>query len=596
MASLGTLAATLRLDGASSFAGGLNAAGRAASGLGGAVSSLQGPLALLGVSFGAFKSIQGITEALKGVFATGRELQTLSRTTGESVRDLVILQKAFGAAGLSAEEVPGSLRLMQRALGGVNEEGQPTATVFARLGLSIRNLKTETAVQQFQQIGASIRKLPDQASQAAAAMQIFGRSGAEMLAIFADPAVIENVAKSAGGAADVFQRQAATFARITTDLNALGGKTRALFVGIADGIAPVLLPLLDRLKAVDLLPIGEQVGHAVQAVAAAFERGRLGELFGASLQLGIAKAINFLAGAMGPVGHALAALFGGQIDALAKSFEPLIDGVSGLMEAGLLKAFTGPVKYLQAAMEGIMETHRLQADVAAGKIQDTGHLMDKTPVELSKHLMQLQRLVAQPGHTDAQQEFYQRQLDQAKLFQSDPSRFVRPWRSVQEIMDEHANEQPRFGLGGMGQTAGEMTGEARGNLQKASAALTKSTTDIAATLAKAFRDIRPGNVVDEKALGGELASLMRQLQGAGDAIPATVAKSGRSLNFAASGKAAEGDRLARIGGFIGGGGGPALEFHRRTAAATEKTAAGIQALLTRLPAINLDSKTAVWAA
>jgi hypothetical protein len=56
----------------------------------------------------------------------------------------------------------------------------------------------------------------------------------------------------------------------------------------------------------------------------------------------------------------------------------------------------------------------------------------------------------------------------------------------------------------------------------------------------------------------------------------------------------EGDRLARVGGFIGGGGGPALDYHRRTAAATEKAALNLQTLVQRWAGPNAAPAPARW--
>ena len=57
----------------------------------------------------------------------------------------------------------------------------------------------------------------------------------------------------------------------------------------------------------------------------------------------------------------------------------------------------------------------------------------------------------------------------------------------------------------------------------------------------------------------------------------------------------EGDRLARVGGFIGGSGGPALDYHRRTASATEKSAQNLQTLGQRWSGPNTTAQAAVWA-
>ena len=93
--------------------------------------------------------------------------------------------------------------------------------------------------------------------------------------------------------------------------------------------------------------------------------------------------------------------------------------------------------------------------------------------------------------------------------------------------------------------------------------------------------------------GGRLAALLAQLQAASGRSRTTTSNAGAQMGAVAS-RVGEGDRLARIGGFIGGGGGPALDFYRRTAAATEKTASGIQTLLQRLPGAE-KTFTALWA-
>jgi hypothetical protein len=56
----------------------------------------------------------------------------------------------------------------------------------------------------------------------------------------------------------------------------------------------------------------------------------------------------------------------------------------------------------------------------------------------------------------------------------------------------------------------------------------------------------------------------------------------------------EGDRLARVGGFIGGGGGPALDYQRRTMAATEKSALTLQTLVQRWAGPNAAPGPALW--
>ena len=565
MASLGTLAANLKLDGASAMTSGLRGVGQAASGLSGLLSSIQGPLALLGISFGAFKSAQGIADSLKGVFDAGRELQTLSRTTGQTVRDLVVLRKAFGAAGLSAEEVPGSLRLMQRALGGVNEEGQPTATVFARLGLSIQQLKGETAIQQFQQIGTAIRKLPDQATQAAAAMQIFGRSGAEMLAVFADPEALNGAAKAAGGSAEIFQRSAAIFARVSNDLRALGGKLQGFFAGVADQVAPVLLPLLDKLKSIDLTGLGEQVGGIVRMAVAAFQDGSIGEIVGSSLKLGGMEFVNFMSGAIVGIGQALGAAASLLVDTLSEMFSHFPTFI-GAFKDGLV----GAVQSLGAALLTVM-----QKPIVAFQ----------SGLQLAVEMM-MEKLGSTPllGKALGLQGF------KASSY------------------DDISAERERQGATLFGSSASDLAAKGAASLSQAAAGFktTFAGVDLAGGLKSIMQEFQNGmkaggGVYDAKAFGDvqdKLSGLIGQLQKAtANVAAAPEARKAASSTYALGdlSKITEGDRLAKIGGFIGGGGGPALDFHKRTAAATEATAKGVQALVTGHLQTGRLGAPAVWA-
>src|SRR6476660_9957028 len=103
----------------------------------GSIGKIGAAFAGLGVTLGAFKGIEGVVGAIKNVATTGHSLQMLSGATGQSVHDLVILHKSFEEVGLSAESVPHSLIMLQSALGGVTEMGQPTKHIFDQLGLSI---------------------------------------------------------------------------------------------------------------------------------------------------------------------------------------------------------------------------------------------------------------------------------------------------------------------------------------------------------------------------------------------------------------------------------------------------------------------------
>jgi hypothetical protein len=76
------------------------------------------------------------------------------------------------------------------------QQGSKTAqAAFASLGLSVDDLAGMSAAERFQAISSAIAALPTEAQRAAAATQLFGKAGAELLPLFAGGA--EGIAQAA---------------------------------------------------------------------------------------------------------------------------------------------------------------------------------------------------------------------------------------------------------------------------------------------------------------------------------------------------------------------------------------------------------------
>jgi len=122
-------------------------------------------------------------EKIKESFAMGGELELLHSRTGASIQDLLLLQEGFKQSGLSADQVGPAINKMQKALSGVNEEGGDTTSIFNRLGIDPKKLGVEDAASQMKVLQQKISALPTATERAAAAMQVFGKTGGEMLAM-----------------------------------------------------------------------------------------------------------------------------------------------------------------------------------------------------------------------------------------------------------------------------------------------------------------------------------------------------------------------------------------------------------------------------
>ena len=266
--------------------------------------AFQHTIAKLAVGWEALKKggemvAQGV-EHFTAALEKGGQLLDLSNNTGIAVKDLAVLQQQFKLSGKAAEDVGPVMAKMMKNI----ETGSAAGTI-KRLGLDMDDLRKNTPSEQFKAIGEAINKLPDPAERATAAMDVFGKSGATLLAVFADKS-FGQAAEQVGNQAELLNRDAALFDDISDKLATVGLKVQGFFVGVADRVAPVIKPLLDRFAALDLSQLGQQVGDFVGLFIQAFQDGKLGEIVLTSLELSFATAANFLLGLLTAIGNVLA--------------------------------------------------------------------------------------------------------------------------------------------------------------------------------------------------------------------------------------------------------------------------------------------------
>ncbi len=269
--------------------------------------AFQHTIAKLAVGFAVLKKGaelvgQGV-EHFTAALDKGGELLDLSNNTGIAVKDLAVLQQQFKLSGKAAEDVGPVMAKMMKGI----ESGSAAGTI-KRLGIDMDELRKKTPSEQFQAIGEAINKLPDPAERATAAMNIFGKSGASLLAVFADKG-FGQAAEQVGNQAELLNKDAAIFDDISDKLATVGLKVQGFFVGVADRVAPVIKPLLDRFATLDLSSLGQQVGDFVALFIQAFQDGKLGEIVLTSMELSFANAANFLMGLVAAIGRALAEYF-----------------------------------------------------------------------------------------------------------------------------------------------------------------------------------------------------------------------------------------------------------------------------------------------
>lgn len=256
-----------------------------------------GPAVMAGIAAGlaaAAAAATGLAVGVKGALDLGGALSELSSRTGVAAGTLRVLQEAFQRSGLSADSVGQYVNKLQRAIVEAGTGTGPAAKAFQSLGLSVESLRGMSAAEQFQTIGQAIGALPDPAARAAAAMQIFGRSGGELLALFSNSGAMAEAARAVGNQADILTRNADMFDKASDILNGIGTKLQGFFVGVADTLVPALMPLLEAADGIDLSGLGQDLGNAIAFALTVITSGNLGNLLTAQFKLSATELLNAL--------------------------------------------------------------------------------------------------------------------------------------------------------------------------------------------------------------------------------------------------------------------------------------------------------------
>ena len=340
MATQAELKARLSLDtalfekGIAAAHAGAGKLGSAFGAVGGAGMAMWGKLAAAAAALGG---AAGFVSATKHVFDFGDELDELSKRTGMTVSNLVVLQQAFRQAGLDAADVGGAINRMQRFI----EKAGPE-----KLGEAFYQIRQMKPEQQFQMIAQVIDRLPTATERAAAAMEIFGRGGGKLLALFRDAGQMNEIQQVIGKQALLLQQNAEIFSRIADRLKLAGEAIKGFFVGVAEKVAPFIDELVERLLKIDFTEMGQNFGKALVAglkmVVGFFQNT---QLFFTALTEGLKAA--FL-----EVGNILLAVMKAAVVFFKDAFVNILVGIGSILTATLMEAFHKPLVWFQAQMVG----------------------------------------------------------------------------------------------------------------------------------------------------------------------------------------------------------------------------------------------------
>jgi phage-related minor tail protein len=213
----------------------------------GAANSLTSRIGPLGGALGALApvaTVGGLAALVGKTIDAGDALNDMSQRTGVSVEALAKFKKAAVGNSVDIDVVAKSLGKLSKGMYEVAQTGKgPAADALKTLGISATDAsgKLKSADQVTLEIASKFKAMPDGVEKTALAMQLFGKSGADMIPMLnMGGDAIDKLSVKMTGA---FAEKADAY---KTKLELLGGKVG----GLAAGITVALLPALDAVATV----------------------------------------------------------------------------------------------------------------------------------------------------------------------------------------------------------------------------------------------------------------------------------------------------------------------------------------------------------
>lgn len=244
-----------------------------------ALNGIKGRLtALIAIDVAGFFSriVSSISNSISQLVAFGRaEAQVVDRGAALATRlgmtygEFAGLAHAAAGANVSMEQLGGASQRLELTFAKAAQAPGAARQAFVNLGLSIEQLNGMNASDRFKAIGEAIAALPTEAERAQAAIQIFGRSGAELLPLFNQGA---GAISAAAAEADRFglalnNAQAADIKGMndafTNAYEAIRGVVQQIVARLAPAVRAVTEAFTTLISGVGGKEIGEAIGEAI---------------------------------------------------------------------------------------------------------------------------------------------------------------------------------------------------------------------------------------------------------------------------------------------------------------------------------------------
>jgi hypothetical protein len=322
----------------------------------------------------ALASITALSQRFAGL---GDELSKARDRTGIAASSLSELGYAAEQSGTDLATVEKAVAKMQRGITEANAGSKSMAEAFQAIGLSTKKLAALNPEQQFLAVGEAISRIQDPTRRAAAAMDVFGKSGTQLLPLLISDiealrkeardlgvVISDDDAKNATNLGDAFDRVKKSLGGIATQL---GAAIAVPFTKIANALASIVG------KVSAWVAVNRDVVRTVAAVAGAM-------VVAGGLVTALGVTLIGLGATIASISTIASAAFAAVGTAIAVVTSPITLAVAGITAIGYMALqATGGITVLAGMFSKLGETATtawggIVAAIGSGDLQTAGQI------------------------------------------------------------------------------------------------------------------------------------------------------------------------------------------------------------------------------
>jgi hypothetical protein len=298
----------------------------------------------------ATAAARAVVDGFGDAIDLGGKLNDLSTATGDTAGNLLLMQRAFDNAGAGADKVGPAIAKMQKSIQDASEGSKEAVDSLAMMGLTAADLEGKLPSEQMAILAKGIQGIDDPTQRAAAAMGVFGRSGAQLLPLLINlDGELATASNQLGSLPGIMDRSNAAFDTLSDNLGVLGTKARDFAAGFIEEALPALNAFTTALTGVDAAGWGQKLMDQVMSVAdfllGAFKAPMPAiEAIGSALETGVKIAGNNYLNSLVNAGKFLSSFFSSDLPGI----------ISGVLGNSLIKAFVDSAKAFIDAIRGVI--------------------------------------------------------------------------------------------------------------------------------------------------------------------------------------------------------------------------------------------------